>query len=135
MLDTLNCSSNDNERAICKAFQISSELLTGVQMGVLLIRLAQRGSLPFSLLIFSLSHFFAETQRSHVSPDLFNIGEAFGFRTTLAGIIPAQRIFSVRGPNRILFLVIYNNSVNRSVVCFVLFHSLLPVNSKILFQE
>src|SRR5436853_1275264 len=62
-----------------------------------------------------LLHFLSQAERPHVRPDLFNVGEAVGFRAGLAGVSPPKRILFVLGPYRVLLFVVDHDLVNRRV--------------------
>src|SRR5262249_35462811 len=47
-----------------------------------------------------------KTQRTHISPHLLDIRQAFCLRPTLTPISPTERIFPILRPDRILLLVI-----------------------------
>ena len=40
-------------------------------------------------------HLLPQAQRTHVSPDLLDVGEALGLRARLAGVAPAERVLAV----------------------------------------
>src|SRR5882762_3677420 len=63
-----------------------------------------------------LLHFLAQAQRPHVRPDFLDVGEALVFGALLAGILPAQGVFLVGRPDRILFLMIDHHFVNSRVL-------------------
>src|SRR6266404_6131778 len=66
-------------------------------------------------------HLFSQAKGPHISPYLFDISEAFHFWTSLACIIPAQGIFTIRRPDGILFLVVDDHLVDSRVFSFVHF--------------
>src|SRR5438128_6217799 len=74
------------------------------------------------LLFLSLLHLLSQAERPHVGPDFFDIGQAFRLRSALAHVVPAQRVFTIRGPDRVLLLVINYYLINRSVFALVLNH-------------
>src|SRR4051812_22147695 len=76
----------------------------------------------FGLLVTRLFHLLAQTQRAHVSPDLFDVCEAFGLRARLARIVPPERILAVGGPNRILLFVIDDDLVDGCVFSLIQTH-------------
>src|SRR5262249_41506125 len=67
-------------------------------------------------------HFLAETQRSHVSPNLFDVGKALLLRTGLAYVSPAQRVFFVSRPDRVLLFVIHDHFVHSGIFSFICAH-------------
>ena len=64
-------------------------------------------------------HVLAQAERPHISPDFLDVVETLGFQAAFAGIEPAQRVFSLLGPDRILLFVIDDDFVDRSVFFFV----------------
>src|SRR5215475_142816 len=74
--------------------------------------------LRFPCLLF---HLFPKTQRSHVGPDFFDIGQAVRLGTDFSHVLPTQRIFPFGRPDRVLLLVVHNNLINRIVLS--LFHT------------
>ena len=64
-------------------------------------------------------HFFAQTQWPHVGPDRFDMGQTLLFGAGFSRVFPSGRILAVSRPDRILFLVIYDDLVDRFVVLFV----------------
>src|SRR5258708_9620504 len=63
-----------------------------------------------------LLHLVAQTQRTHIRPDFLDVSEALIFGALLAGILPAQGVFLVGLPDRILFLMIDHHFVNSRVL-------------------
>src|SRR5712691_9435418 len=63
-----------------------------------------------------LLHLLAQTQRPHVRPDFLDVSEALVFGALLAGILPAQGVFLVGRPDRILFLMIDHHFINSRVL-------------------
>src|ERR1041385_7539345 len=72
-------------------------------------------------------HSPAETERSHIGPHLLDISEAFLFRTRLAGVVPAEGIFTIGRPDRILLLVVHDNFVNSVIFSFICAHRISPI--------
>src|SRR5262245_35818572 len=66
-------------------------------------------SLPMALMFMlflvrwtlRVAHLLPQAQRSHVRPDFVDIGQALGFRTDLAGVVPPERVVAISGPNGI----------------------------------
>src|SRR5262245_52959080 len=67
-------------------------------------------------------HFLAQAQRPHVRPHLLDVGEAFGLGARLARVAPARRVLAVRGPDRVLLLVVDHDLVHGLVVVFFARH-------------
>src|SRR5262245_11222949 len=62
-----------------------------------------------------LFHFLSEAERSHIRPYFLDESQTLGLRADHTDVLPAQRNLFVIRPDRVLLLVIYNNSVNSSV--------------------
>src|ERR1041385_4727869 len=63
-------------------------------------------------------HLAAQAQRSHVSPDFFDVLETLSLRAGLAGVTPTNGIVPIRGPDRILFFLIDDCLVGSRVFSF-----------------
>jgi hypothetical protein len=61
-------------------------------------------------------HLVPQTERSHICPHLFDVIQALLLRPLLTHIPPIRRVLSVRGPNRVLFLVVNDNLVYELVL-------------------
>src|SRR5947209_2487958 len=72
-----------------------------------------------SLLPRSLFHFLSEAERSHVSPDLFDVGQAFFFGARFSGVLPTQRVFLMGRPDGVLFFVIEDYFVDSFIFTLV----------------
>src|SRR5215472_12820542 len=71
-------------------------------------------------------HPFAQAERPHVCPHLFDVGEAFLLRPALARLPPSRRQVSFGRPNRILLFVIDDDGIDRAVLVFRVHRGLLP---------
>ena len=74
-----------------------------------------------------LLHLFPEAQRPHVSPNLFDIGEALVLFPVFACITPAKSILALGRPNRILLFMVDDDLVDRRVFSFVSTHFRLKI--------
>src|SRR5215207_5592559 len=81
------------------------------------LRLSLRRLLPRRLF-----HALSQAERSHIRPDFLDVGEALGLRAGLAGVVPAERVLAVGGPDRILLLVVDHDLVDGVVFPLVLIH-------------
>src|SRR6476620_1027681 len=64
-------------------------------------------------------HALSETERPHIGPHCFDVGEALGSASPLSRIPPPGGILPRRRPDRVLLLVIHHNLVDRPVLLFV----------------
>src|SRR2546425_630860 len=71
------------------------------------------------LLRRELLHALPQAERPHISPHLLYVGKALLFGAALTHIKPTQGIVSIEGPYRVLFLVIYDDFVDRCIFGFV----------------
>src|SRR5215213_11454727 len=74
----------------------------------------------------SCLHFFTETQWPHICPYLFDVRQAFCFCSGLSCIVPAQCIFPVRRPDRVLLFMVDHDLVDSEVFAFVVSHAISP---------
>ena len=78
--------------------------------------------LAFRFVFFKLPrsffHLFSKTERSHISPHLFYVSQAFGFCAHLADIAPAEWVLLMLRPYRVLFVVVYYDSVDCRIFIF-----------------
>src|SRR5213594_1726600 len=56
-------------------------------------------------------HLLAQTLRSHVGPDFFDVGQALRLRAGLARVPPARRVLFLQRPDGVLFLVVDHDPV------------------------
>jgi len=64
-------------------------------------------------------HFLPQAERAHVSPHLFDVRQAFGFGPALARVLPAERIFFIGRPDRVLLLMIRDDLIDGGVFFLV----------------
>src|SRR5262245_1224437 len=83
-----------------------------------------RNGLMSTLLGFArvLLHLFSQTQRSHIGPHFFDVCQAFRFQSTLANVLPTERILSVRRPDGVLLFVIHHHFIDGGVLLLVSVH-------------
>src|SRR5215204_7040396 len=62
-----------------------------------------------------LFHLLPQAQWPHVNPYFLYVRKTFRLWADLAGILPAFRVFSIGGPDRVLFFMIDHYSINRGV--------------------
>ena len=65
---------------------------------------------------------FSETERTHISPNLLDVGEAFVLSPAFSYITPAQCILSVGGPDGVLLFMVYDDFVDRRVLIHISIH-------------
>jgi hypothetical protein len=75
-------------------------------------RSAPRKRIVNSLRARRLVHLLAQTKWSHVCPNISNVVQTLLLLPLLTYIPPTLSVFSVRGPNRVLFLLIDNHLVD-----------------------
>src|SRR6266699_2662025 len=66
---------------------------------------------PWALVVIRRLHRDAQAERSHVRPHLFDVREAVIFLAAEAFLVPATGKRAVRGPDRVLLLVVDDNQV------------------------
>src|SRR5215216_1376262 len=81
-----------------------------------------------------LFHFLSQTERPHVGPHFFDVGQALCFGPDLSGIIPPERILLVFGPDRILLLMVDYNFVDGFVFIFRLVRHSYLLGCIVLFK-
>src|SRR5437867_5682773 len=75
----------------------------------------------------SRRHFLPQTERSHISPDILDVGQAFGLEALLTYLLPAERGLPISRPYGVLFFVIDHNLVDGGVFCIVPRHGVPPM--------
>src|SRR6185369_787482 len=64
----------------------------------------------------------AQAQRSHVSPDLFDVLQTFGLHTGFTGVKPTECILAIGRPNRVLLFVVEHNFIDCLIFCVISVH-------------
>src|SRR5271166_2873692 len=70
--------------------------------------------LPQTLLL----HLLPQAERTHIRPHFFDVSQALFLGAALACVVPAQGVFPVRRPDRILLFVIYYDFVHGMIFWF-----------------
>src|SRR5262249_9149878 len=74
----------------------------------------------------SRRHFLPQTERSHISPDILDVGQAFGPEALRTYLLPAEGRLPISRPYGVLLFVIDHNLVDGGVFCIVPHHSVPP---------
>src|SRR5689334_11686638 len=64
-------------------------------------------------------HFLSQAEWTHVCPNFLDVSQALFFCAALACILPAQRIFPMGRPDRVLLFMVKHNFVNCLIFLFV----------------
>src|SRR6476646_6811129 len=64
-------------------------------------------------------HFLSQAEWTHVCPNFLDVSQALFFCAALACILPAQRIFPMGRPDRVLLFMVKHNFVDCLIFLFV----------------